>query len=178
MIFNLWSRLLIKVGDDERHVFDRSRLMYTEVAEIEKVSGLSFGEWERELSRYSITAIAPLIHVLRKRDGQASDFALMQFNAASLDVVPLHDDGTEYTTAEAAEELERRLKNAAAETDPTGGGDAPALPPPEDTSITSRSSLNGSGSGRGNGTGSAGMTSGSAKRTSMRSSTGSSSRRG
>jgi len=176
MIFNLWSRLLIKVGDDERHVFDRSRLMYTEVAEIEKVSGLSFGEWERELSRYSITAIAPLIHVLRKRDGQASDFALMQFNAASLDVVPLHDDGTEYTTAEAAEELERRLKKA--ETDPTGGGDAPALPPAEDTSITSRSSLNGSGSGRGNGTGSAGMTSGSAKRTSMRSSTGSSSRRG
>jgi hypothetical protein len=83
---------VVKPGD-ERHIFDRAELMYTEVQEIEKVTGSSFAEWERELGRYSITVIAALLHVLRKRDGHASDFASMQSAANDLDCVSMHDDG-------------------------------------------------------------------------------------
>jgi hypothetical protein len=37
-----------------------AELMYTEVHEIEKVTGSSFAEWERELGRNSITVPATL----------------------------------------------------------------------------------------------------------------------
>ena len=170
MIFNLYSRVVIKLGD-ERHVFDRQRLMYTEVAEIEKVTGLSYGEWERELARYSITAIAALVHVLRKREGQQGDFATMQFNAAQLDVVPVRDDGTELTPAEITADLAKRMADAAAGPGPTRGdaaavaAEAPVL---EATTVISPSSLNGSTSARGNGNGSRGGTSSPARRTSTR----------
>ena len=55
----LFPRLVVNLGD-ERHIFDRAELMYTEVQEIEKVTGSSFAEWERELGRYSITVPATL----------------------------------------------------------------------------------------------------------------------
>src|SRR6266704_2536505 len=71
MIFNLFQRVVVKVGEDEKHIFDRKRLMYTEVVELEKVTGLSYLEWEQQLGRYSITAVAAVLHVLRKRDGLA-----------------------------------------------------------------------------------------------------------
>jgi len=171
LIFNLYNRLVIKLGD-ERHVFDRQRLMFTEVAEIEKVTGLSYGEWERELGRYSITAIAALIHVLRKREGKDGDFATMQFNAAQLDVAPVRDDGTEFTPAEITADLAKRMADAAAGPGPTRG-DAAAVPAEapvlEATTITSPSSRNGSGSGRGNGSSSPGGTSSPARRTLTRS---------
>lgn len=166
MIFSLYSRLKVKLGDEE-HVFDRGRLMFTEVAEIEKVTGLSYGEWERELARYSITAIGALLHVLRKREGIASDFATMQFNAASLDCVPVHDDGTEFTPAEITADVAKRLADAAAGPGPTRGGDAPAVAAesPQATTTTSPSSPAATTSARGNGNGSRGVTSSSSRRT-------------
>ena len=54
-----FPRLVVKLGD-ERHIFDCAELMYAEVQEIEKVTGSSFAEWERELGRYSITVPATL----------------------------------------------------------------------------------------------------------------------
>ena len=166
MIFNLYSRLKVKLGDEE-HIFDRSRLMYTEVAEIQKVTGLSYGEWERELARYSITAIGALVHVLRKREGQPSDFATMQFNAAELDVVPVRDDGTELTPAEITAELVARMEAAKAGPGPTRGGEATvaAEESPAATTITSPSSPPATASGRGSGSGSRGRTSASSRRT-------------
>src|SRR5258708_30861467 len=97
MIFNLYSRVKVKVGDDEEHVFDATRLMYTEVAEIEKCTGTPYGEWRRQLGEDSITAIAALLHVLPQRDGQSSDFAAIQVNAATLHAIPLHEDDREFT---------------------------------------------------------------------------------
>jgi len=171
LIFNLYDRFKVKL-DGEEHVFDRSRLMYTEVAEIEKVTGLSFGEWDRELTRHSITAIAALIHVLRKRADMPSDFATMQFNAASLEIAPLRDDGTEMTPAEVTADMVKRMAEKAAGPGPTRG-DAAAVPAEapvlEATTITSPSSPNGSGSGRGNGSSSPGGTSSPARRTLTRS---------
>lgn len=171
MIFHLYDRVLIKVGDDERHVYDRRRLMYTEVAEVERVTGLSYAEWHRELGRHSITAIAALIHVLRKREGIATDFATMQFNAATMDCIPVHEDGTEYTAAEITADMLKRMEDA--KPGPTRGdataaveAEAPVL---EATTITSPSSLNGSTSGHSNGNGSPGTTSRPARRTSTRS---------
>lgn len=167
MIFHLYDRVLIKVGDDERHVYDRRRLMYTEVAEVERVTGLSYAEWHRELGRHSITAIAALIHVLRKREGIPSDFATMQFNAATMDCIPVHEDGTEYTAAEVAVDMLKRMEDA--RPGPTRGdataaveAEAPVL---EATTITSPSSPRATTSARGNGNGSRGGTSSSSKRT-------------
>jgi hypothetical protein len=162
VIFSLFSRVAVKLGD-ETHIFDRARLMYSEVAEIEKVTGLSYGEWERELARYSITAVAALLHILRKRDGKASDFASMQFNAADLDVVPLKDDDTEMTPADIAADLARRQAEAELAANPTPGADEvpPAVPPVPDTTATSLSSPSITTSARGNGTSSHGATSSS-----------------
>lgn len=173
MIFDYYSRLAVKLGDGEKHVFDRGRLMYTEVAEIEKVTGLSYIEWEQQLRRYSITAVAALLHVLRKRDGQESDFGSMQFNAADLDCVPLHDGGTEFTPAEIAADLAARIKKAEAEaagpTSATDGAVAPEASPQTSEPGTSHSSANGSASVPGNGTSSLTQTSSRARRTATRS---------
>lgn len=170
MIFNLYPRVLVKIGD-ESHVFDRSRLMFTEVAEIEKVTGLSYGEWTEELGRYSIKAVAALIHVLRKREGQPSDFGSLQFNVAEMDVVPLKPDGTEMTPEEVAADFMRRVEEANAKPNgagPTRATAAPVAPeqtPQVMTGISLSSPLS-SGSGRGNGSGSRGRTSAGARRTS------------
>lgn len=152
MIFNLYPKVVIKAGD-ERRVFDRDSLMFTEVVEIEKATGLSFGEWQTELGRYSITAVAALLHVLRKRDGEPSDFETMNFAAYGLDVVPLHDDGREFTAEEVAEDLKRRAEEAAnlvptTAGDPVISGEGPA---PGTTAGTSLTSPNGSASAPGNG---------------------------
>jgi hypothetical protein len=160
VIFNLYSRVLVKVGDDEQYIFDATRLMFTEVAEIEKCTGQSYGEWRRQLGEYSITAVAALLHVLRKREDKPSDWALMQFNAAALDVIPLHEDDREFTAAEVEADIKRRL--AGPEPDPTpaagvaAGSDGQTQPA---TNITSLSSPKGSGSGRGSGRSSSGKTS-------------------
>jgi hypothetical protein len=169
VIFHLYDRLVIKLGDDERHVYDRNRLMYTEVAEMERVTGLSYAEWHRELGRHSITAIAALLHVLRKREGIPSDFATMQFNAASMDCVPVHDDGSEYTPAEIAADMLKRMEAARTGPGPTRGGEGSAVtaeaPVLEATTVTSPSSPPATGSAHGNGNGSRGRTSASSRRT-------------
>ena len=166
MIFNLYPRVLVKVGEDEKHIFDAGRLMYTEVAEIEKCTGVSYGEWRRQLGEYSITAIAALLHVLRKRDGTPSDFATMQFNAAELDVVPLHQDDAEFTAAEVEADLAKRLKDAGEKGNPTRATAAAVAPENGHlpvTTISSLSSPKGSGSGRGSGRSSSGRTSASSR---------------
>lgn len=174
MIFSLYQRLAVKVGD-EKYVFDRSRLMYTEVAEIQKVTEWSYGEWERQLGRYDIVAVAALVHVLRKREGVASEWLTMQFNATELDVVPLHDDGTEFTAEEIAKDIAKRMSKAA-EPDPTLAAAAAvvkaeeaAAAPRQDMTITSLSLRSDSTSGRGNGSTSRGKTSASTRRASTRS---------
>jgi len=171
VIFNIWPRVVIKLGD-ERHVFDRSQLMFRDVQEIERVTEMSYAEWQQQLSRYSITAVAALIHVLRKRDGMPSDFRTMDFAADQLDVVPLHDDDSEYTTEEAAAEVTRRIAEASGGGNgagPTLAADAPELPSGEAGStprrLTSRSSPASTGSGRGNGNGSRTGTGSSSRRT-------------
>src|SRR5258708_29229870 len=83
--------------------------MVTQVTDIENCPELSCGEGQRELSRFSITAVAALLHVLRKRADMPSDYATLQFNVAQLEVVPLHADGTEFTAEEVtADALKRR----------------------------------------------------------------------
>lgn len=146
MIFSLYPRVAVKLGD-ERYEFDRSSLMFTEVVEIENVTGLSFGEWQFELGRYSIRAVAGLLHVLRKRAGVPSDFETMNFAADDLDVTPLHDDGTEFTAAEVAGDIQRRGQEAQ---DPTAAANGHG--PQAATASTSRSSPANTESGPGSGT--------------------------
>src|SRR5260221_6525111 len=88
--------------------------MYSEVVEIQRVTEMSYGEWERELGRFSITAVGALLHVLRKRPDLPSDFATMQFNMADLAVTPLHDDGTEFTAGEVTADVLKRVDEARA----------------------------------------------------------------
>lgn len=169
MIFSWFSRVAVKVGDSETHIFDQERIMLPEVMEIEKISGLSYMEWKIELNRFSMSAVAPLLHILRKRAGMPSEFATMQLNVADVDVRAVRDDGTEMTPGEMLADIERRKAAAEAEPDPTSSaGDAPASAPPPlipDTSGTSLSSPNGTASGRGNGRSSRGGTSARSKLT-------------
>lgn len=167
LIFNLYKVVAVKLGD-ERYVFDRASLMYPEVVELEQVTGYSYGEWQSELGRYSIRAVAGLLHILRRRAGVPSDFASMNFAAADLDVVPLHDDDREFTAAEVAEDVTRRAAEAREAANPTSATAAPApvaSGQTPGTNGTSRSSPASITSGRGNGNGSRGATSRSSKRT-------------
>lgn len=158
MIFAFFPRVAVKFGPDERHVFDRAKLMFSEVQEIEKVTGLSYAEWEDGLRRYSITAVAALLHVLRKRDGMPSDFGNMNFAAADLDCIPIHDDDREYTGDEVAAEVSKLLAPDANGVGPTRAADGPGSPSGETGStprqLTNPSSPNGSASAPGNGNGS------------------------
>lgn len=162
MIFSWFSRVAVKVGEDESHIFDQARIMLTEVTEIEKISGLSYMEWKIELNRFSMGAVAPLLHILRKRAGIASDFATMQLNVAEIDVLGLKDDDTEMTPAEMLADIERRKAEAEAAANPTPGEVAagtPAVPPIPATNGTSPASPNGTASARGSGKSSPGATS-------------------
>ena len=120
------------------------------------------------------TAIAALVHILRRRAGVPSDFAALDFAAADLDVVPLHDDDTEYTPEQATAELTKRLADAAGGNGagPTRAADAPGSPSGEAASTpprpTSPSSPPATASNRGNGNGSPGRTGSSSKRTPTR----------
>jgi hypothetical protein len=144
--------------------------MFTEVVEIEKASGLSFGEWQTELSRYSLMAVGALLHMLRKRAGVPSDFETMQFPVDGFDVVPLHDDGSEFTAQEVADDITARLAAVASPVPTTAAGSAAdANLVPGTMTSTSPTSPNGSGSGRGNGSGSRGGSSRSSRRTPTRS---------
>jgi hypothetical protein len=164
MIFNLYPRVVLKVGE-ERYEFDRTTLMFTEVVEIEKASGLSFGEWQTELGRYSLMAVGALLHMLRRREGVPSDFETMQFAVDGFDVVPLHDDGSEFTAAEVAADITKRLE-AAENPVPTiaAVSAADSNQGPGITAPTSRTSPSDSTSGHGNGNGSHGGSSRSSKR--------------
>ena len=82
MIFSLYPRVVIKAGG-ERYEFDRTTLMFTEVVQIEKATGMSFGEWQTDLGRYSLAAVGALIHMLRRREGLPSDFETMSFGELS-----------------------------------------------------------------------------------------------
>ena len=156
MIFLYFRRVRVKLGD-EAYDFERSSLMFTEVVELETATGLSFGEWQSELGRYSIRAVAGLLHVLRKRAGVPSDFDTLDFGAYTLDCVPLHEDGSEFTRAEMMEDIGRQNKEAL-EGHPTGapGSAAGGDQPPGTTASTSSPSPNGSESGPSSGTSSPG----------------------
>lgn len=166
MIFNLYPRVKVKLGAEE-HIFDHGRLMYSEVAEIEKCTGLSYGEWERELGRFSVTAVGALLHILRKRADVPSDFATMQWNVGELNVIPLHADDSEFTAEEVAADVLKRVDeargNGAGPTSATAAAVAPE--DPKATTITSPSSPPVITSVPGNGKSSPGVTSASSKRT-------------
>lgn len=111
MIFNVYRHVRVKLGD-ESYDFDRSSLMFQEVVELENVTGYSFGEWQADLGRYSIRAAAGLLHILRKRAGKPSDFQTLDFNMDDFDVVPLHDDGSEFTLPELDADIKRMVREA------------------------------------------------------------------
>ena len=164
MIFAIYPRVIVKLGD-ERYEFERSSLRFTEVVEIENASGLSFGEWQRELGRHSIRALAALLHVLRKRAGVPSDFETLDFAAYDLDVIPLREDGSEMNAQEVAEDITRRAKEAAeGPTAAPAGAPGPEKPITASTPSTSLTLPSGSASAPGNGNGSPGKTSKSSKR--------------
>ena len=157
MIFSQFTRVVVKLGD-ERHVYDRKTFTFTDAQRVEEATGLAYPEWEWQLFRSSVTAVAALLHVLRLRDGVPSDFKTLAFNMSDLDYVPLHDDDSEYSAEEVGEEIARRVKEARAGAGPTPAAGAPEAPSGEGHSQpprpTSPSSPAATASGRGSGTGS------------------------
>ena len=168
MIFSQFTRVVVKLGD-EAHVYDRKTFTFLDAQRIEEATGLAYPEWEWQLFRSSVTAVAALLHVLRLRDGVASDFKSLAFNMSDLDYVPLHDDDSEYTADEITEEIARRIREAQPGAGPTPAAGAPEAPSGEDHSQpprpTSPSSPAVTASGRGSGTGSRTRTGSSSGRT-------------
>lgn len=171
MIFQFYSVVAVKLGD-ERYVFDRDQLMFQEVVTIEKATGLSFAEWQQELGRLSIMALGGLLHMLRLRAGVTSDFETMNFRTTELDVVPLHEDGSEFTVEEMAADVAKRMEEAANPVPTIAAGAAASGDgqEPGTTKSTSRTSPNGSASARGSGKSSRGGSSRSSKPAPTRSS--------
>jgi hypothetical protein len=112
-VFAHYDRVAVKAGEDESHVFDARDVMTLEALEIERVTGLTWGQWQRDLCGFSVTAVAGLLHVLRKRDGQDSDWP-PGLKVTDLTAIPLHDDDSEYTAGEVRDDLERRVAEAQA----------------------------------------------------------------
>ena len=160
MIFRLYSKIAIK-ADGERYVFDRSQIMFKDMIEIENASGYAYLEWEEALGRGSIRAIAAAVHMLRKKNGEPSDFDTMNFPVSGFDIVPLHDDGTEFTAQEVAADITRRLEEPEDPTNAAGSGNGGPSPDTGNTSLTSPPST---ASARGNGTGSPGRSSKGSKK--------------
>jgi hypothetical protein len=169
LIFRMFTRVAVKLGD-ERHVYDRKTFTFADAQAVEEATGLAYPEWEFQLGRGSVTAYAALLHVLRVRDGQPSDFKALAFNMADLDAVPLHDDDSEYTAQEVAEELERRIREARDRDNPptlaADEQDSPSGEPPSaQPRPTSPSSPAFTASSRGNGTSSRTRTGSSSRQT-------------
>ncbi len=166
----MFTRVAVKLGD-ESHVYDRKTFSFADAQRVEEATGLAYPEWEWQLGRGSVTAVAALLHVLRLRDGMPSDFKLMSFSMQDLDSVPLHDDDSEYTAEEVGDEVARRVREAQAPADPgpTPAAGAPEPPSGEDRSQpprpTSPSSPAVTASGRGSGTSSRTRTGSSSRRT-------------
>jgi hypothetical protein len=117
LIYQFFSRVAVKLGDESR-TWDRKTFSYADAVRVEEATGMSYPEWEWRLERQSVTAVAALLHVLRLRDGVPSDFKAMAFNMSDLVSVPLHDDDSEYTADEVAEEIIRQTREAQAAADP------------------------------------------------------------
>lgn len=168
MIFRMFTRVVVVLGD-ERRVYDRKAFSFADAVRIEEATGMAYPEWEFQLFRSSVTAVAALLHVLRLRDGVPSDFKGMSFNVADLDYIPLHDDDSEYTAQEIGEEIAARIREANEGAGPTPAAAGPEAPsgelPSQEPRPTSPSSPAGTASGRGSGTGSRTRTSSSSKKT-------------
>jgi hypothetical protein len=77
--------------------FDPSKLMSPEAIAIERLTGMTFGEWQDALSRGSMLALQALLYVLLKRETPTLKFDDVQFCNDDVDV--------ELTDEEAAEEV-------------------------------------------------------------------------
>lgn len=78
---------MTKLSVDGRvYEFDQDRLTNVECMAIEKVTGLTFGEWADALQKRSMLAVTALVWVVRKRDEPTLRFSDVEFNVASLDI--------------------------------------------------------------------------------------------
>lgn len=131
-------------------LFKPNRLMNVEAEEIERRTGMTFGEWSEALQNNSMRAIHGLLFVLLKRDQPRITWDAVEFNMAQVEIefeldekIALRDDlkaqldRLDPDRAEQARAVLAELDQEIAEEQPPAEMDdvaAPKADPPSETS--------------------------------------------
>lgn len=67
--------------------FSPEKLMSPEAEAIERLTGMTFGEWAEAVRKGSITALHGLLYVMLKRQSPTMKYDEVQFNLSELDFV-------------------------------------------------------------------------------------------
>ena len=84
----------IKV-DGKVYEYDRTRLLYSEFAFVQKKTGLKLLAWQAALDEWDAEALAGLVYILRRRAGEPVEWDGLEFDLASLEIVPDEDEVAE-----------------------------------------------------------------------------------
>lgn len=71
--------------DGQHYEFDMDRLLFSEMAFVQKKTGLKLQEWQRGLNEMDAFALAGLVYIVRKRAGEQPDWDTLDFDIASFD---------------------------------------------------------------------------------------------
>lgn len=81
------------VVDGKTYEFEQEKLLYSEIAFIQKRTGLKLQDWQQGLAEMDAFALGGLVYILRKRAGEQPDWDTLDFDVASLEIVGEETDG-------------------------------------------------------------------------------------
>lgn len=73
--------------DGQVYEYDATRLLFSEVAFVQKKTGMKLQEWQAGLGEMDAFAVAGLVYILKKRAGEQPDWDTLDFDMASLDFI-------------------------------------------------------------------------------------------
>lgn len=88
------------IGDDEFD-FDPNKMTNVEGMAIEKVTGMTFGEWTESLKTGSMTAQTALVWVIQKRQNPTLRFGEVEFEMGAVQVIQDEDPDPKDEASEA-----------------------------------------------------------------------------
>ena len=78
--------------DGKTYEFEQEKLLYSEIAFIQKKTGLKLQQWQDGLGEMDAFALGGLVYILRKRAGEQPDWDTLDFDVASLEIVGEDDE--------------------------------------------------------------------------------------
>lgn len=74
--------------DGQAYEYDNARLLFSEAAFVQKKTGMKLPQWQRGLEEQDAFAVAGLVYILRKRAGEQPDWDTLEFDMATLEIIP------------------------------------------------------------------------------------------